>query len=241
MDLKMKIDLDWITMVIQKRQNEPCEIEDGGYFLGNPFILKLGQHLEPMTMNKWSNKIFQSTSANAKETQFSYILNITGKFFLRDDYKEKINDLIKFLKNNNYLFHFTRVDVAVTSEIPFDVIYKKVRKLKIKKMTKVEYSQLERVNYCSIYMSRFSLVCYDKKLQLAKNRDEEYRQKFFKKYKMLGPISRIEIRLKGADTCLPITLSETPIRAAILEARKNLTKRLENSSQVLRMFTFNEA
>lgn len=229
------ISLDWITLIIQKKQNEQCEISEGGFLLGNPFIFKLGQQLEPLELNKWNAKIYQSPSTNVKETQFTYILNITGKFFLKENYKEKVNALIKFFKENGYHYHFTRVDVAITSDSSFESIYRKIKKLKIKKMKKVEYSQHGKVGYCAIYNSRFSLVLYDKILQLSTVRDEEYKKDFSRKFNGAIQLSRLEVRLKGSDVCMAISLANEPLAVAVAEAVKNVTKRLEGTAQILKM------
>lgn len=229
------IDLDWITIIIQKKE-ETSALDEGGFYLGNPFILKIGNQLnEKLEQNKWSSKIFQGISVNAKEFKFSYQLNITGKFFLRETYRKDLEKLIGYLKNNGYFFHFTRIDVCLTTTDDFSEIYKKISLLNTKKLTKVEYSMQGVASYTAIFCSRFTLCSYNKEEQLKKNKDLDYKNKFLEKYKTTK-LSRIEIRLKQKDTCSLISNSDDFINVAIHQALLNVEKRLDNSKEIVNLF-----
>lgn len=229
------IDLDWITLIIQKKE-ESNSLDEGGFYLGNPFILKIGNRLnENLEQNKWSSKIFQGNSVNAKEFKFSYQLNITGKFFLRETYRKDLEGFIDYLKTSGYFFHFTRVDVCLTVPEDFKEIYKKICLLNTKKLTKVEYSKQGVTNYSAIFCSRFTLCSYNKEEQLKKIKDPEYKEKFLAKFKTTK-LSRVEIRLKQKDTCSLISNSDDFFNVAIQQALLNVEKRLDNSKEVVNLF-----
>lgn len=205
------IDLDWLTIIVSKKTES--HILGEGYFTGSVFVLKMQNAMGVFyNRNTWKQNLHQYKTSTILETSNHYQINFTGEFFLDEKYKEKIKNLLTMLKAENFEHHFTRIDLAYTVKESFDTFYKKIKRTKFNDLTKVEFSKNGKTNYLSAYSSRYAFVGYDKtdQMRVRMKGNKDYKEQFNQKYKNKpgDEFSRLEIRLKGKDTCSVLSHSK---------------------------------
>lgn len=130
-------------------------------------------------------------------------LQLKGRFFLRADYKEKLQEIINYLKSQGIPFTVSRIDLAYTFtyEGSFfkDLMKSDFKNLNVRPLIKKkEYLYLKAEN------SRFEMAAYNKTEQVKKEKGDDYKDSFLM---ALGlddlpeNLYRMDLRLRQKDVC----------------------------------------
>lgn len=208
-------DIDFAQIVIFKKFGESqCQKLKGVdgedlTLIGKPsFIYHIEQILGHFRISNYGRPFYQRKEMEILENKTRYLVKLTGFFFLQEDYKEKLTNIVKILNSEGLSFHLTRLDLAWTlSEVSYDEFCRLLIKVRysdtIERTLRDKKKRLTRIIF---WNSRFMAICYNKQshIQQVKKRDAEYRNLFEKKYQS-SPI-RFEYRLISKSELVPMTV-----------------------------------
>lgn len=209
------IDLDGLVLVLDRMEEKPVAPEEGGFLLDfSPLAYKISKATAQVISRNGFSGVYSSDDIAIKAFKNFYQLTLRGKFFLMEDYLEKLKAIFKILIDEKWTFSITRIDIACTFSGDFTAIFNDLQKLDFGSLTVCRFSTKKQGKYLSAYNSRFAFVGYCKSTQLSRNKSSTkaiYETQFYKKYPNLKNIliSRLEVRLKGSDSCSPYLLALT--------------------------------
>lgn len=206
----IKKNLDYLDIQVV-RQRENFIIEDEGRILTDgdslpyTFYKKLGISFKRVGF--YSKILYESDDKAIflyiKDTQTS--IQFKGKFFLKKNWEQILEQTLKVISENSWQFHITRIDLALTykTELGIDVISKKID---YKNLLIRTYERKKNITYLKSSNSSVDIVLYDKTKEMESNKDSKYKEIFQEEFNNdVSYLKRLEFRLKNKRTNLKIT------------------------------------
>lgn len=202
METKIVVGLDYADRrIARKREGEIILPDKSRRLVADKLAVELFERLG----FEYETQSYKKTVYNSKDKSVWYLseddfeasCQSKGGFFNLVDWKEKYDQTTAFLKEKEVYHHFTRADLAFTTDENLFTLFKKTDFKRLLVKSFVRETECETI---SAENSRFEVVFYNKSKQLKKIRNEDYKKSFNEKFKDFDQIYRLEIRLKGKDT-----------------------------------------
>lgn len=202
MENKIVVSIDYADRRIARKREEEIILPDKSRRL---VADKLAVELFEKLGFEYETQNYRKTVYNSKDKSLWYLseddfeasCQHKGGFFNPLNWAEKYDKTTEFLKEKEVYHHFTRADLAFTTD---ENLFGFFRKTDFRKLLVKSYVRDTEFETISAENSRFEIVFYNKSKQLKKIRNEDYKKSFSEKFKDFDQIYRLEIRLKGKDT-----------------------------------------
>jgi hypothetical protein len=202
MENKIVVGLDYADRRIARKREEEIVLPDKSRRL---VADRLAVELFERLGFEYETQSYKKTVYNSKDKSLWYLseddfeasCQHKGGFFNPNDWATKYDETTKFLKEKEVYHHFTRADLAFTTD---ENLFSLFRKSDFRKLLVKSYIRDTECETISAENSRLEVVFYNKTKQLKKVRNEDYKKSFGEKFKDFDQIYRFEIRLKGKDT-----------------------------------------
>lgn len=223
------VSLDYLDRrVFRKRETEIIFPDKTSLLVSDKFSVELFRKLAFDYTHQSSYKsIFFSINKFLyvlDDGDFEISLQQKGGFFNLENWEDLHNKTTEHIHLNKCAYHYTRADLAFTTDEDW---FSLVKKIDFKNLLVKTYSRKDELETIYAENSRISVVFYNKTKSLKKIRNQEYIKSFKEKFPQEKAF-RLEVRLKGKDTLenVPSLLDEKiNLKKVAVEIFKSLEKR----------------
>lgn len=231
------IDIDWITIVVNKRLDKIETIELGENekmrVIGQDYLAYKISEILPEKLRKegFYREIYINKLLSLQNFKLRREIDFFGRFFLENNYPDIFLKIVNLLIQEGYSFHLTRMDIAATFSAPTEDIIAKFesKRMDFGNLMVTTKKRQKRGLYFKAAHSRFQFIVYSKDQDINRETREEYKEAFFRKFYFNPnePITRIEQRFIGGKTLHQITekLVSNPSDVFFKEAISTLLSR----------------